>query len=750
MSQFYVTTPLYYVNDKPHLGHAYTTVAADVLSRWYRLKGFQVHFLTGTDEHGQKVYEAAQKRGMSPKEHTDDMVQPFQKLWDRLDISYNDFIRTTEERHTKTVQKVLQELFENGDIFEDEYEGWYSTTAEKFWTEKDLIDGKCPDTGKEVQWIAEKNYFFKMSKYTTQIEEWIQDNPECILPISRRNEVLGYLRSKEVGNLCISRPKERLPWGIPLPFDTNFVTYVWFDALLNYISSLGFDPTLEVQPKSFEQNWPYSVQLLGKDILTTHTIYWWSMLFALGLTPPKQIFAHGWWTVEGQKMSKSTGNVVDPNLLIDCYGSDTIRFFVLREIPFGGDGDFGHQKLLTRYNTDLANDLGNLLHRAISMGTKWLGGSIPELDEAQEIDIALQNKVEEKSKQYVVLLENLQFYQAIESLFEMIREGNKYIDTEQPWRLNKEGNTVRLGGVMRRCLEICRIAAWLLSPILPNKSQELLEQLHSSTPTNLHSLDGLTAGSPLEMRKPLFPRQRELPEKIQVLLAELRGEDPQATKKNKKQQGNKQQSSKPKTIKLKVFQRVPFCSGKITDASQEGEELHISVNVGSETVLIRDAFPSNFSMENLIGKDVAIAKPETIGDFEKIQLRAAQIKSAQVHPDAEKLLCLRIDVGEEETRSVVAGIANRFSPEDLIDQKVTLVSNLKPSKLRGVPSQGMLMAAGGEQLQSLVVWPDNTGLGTIVELFGSAPNCILTMRNSDKTVQFMELSEDTIAGSIIR
>ena len=334
MARFYITTPIYYVNDKPHVGHAYTTVAADVLARWNRMNGRPVTFLTGTDEHGQKVMEAAAKRGISPMEHVDSMAPAFQALWTRLNISHDDFIRTTQPRHTLVVQRILQRLFDQGDIYEDAYEGWYSTAAERFWTEKDLVDGKCPDTGQPVEWVRERNYFFRMGKYADQLRTWIDTHPGFLRPENRRNEVLGYLR-KDVGDLCISRTKARMSWGIELPFDKDFVTYVWFDALSNYISAVGYT----TDEARFEEHWPADVHLMGKDILTTHSVYWSTMLFALGLEPADIIYAHGWWTVEGQKMSKSLGNAVDPHLLIDCYGTDPLRYFLMREIPFGLDGE---------------------------------------------------------------------------------------------------------------------------------------------------------------------------------------------------------------------------------------------------------------------------------------------------------------------------------------------------------------------------------------------------------------------------
>lgn len=735
MSRFYVTTPLYYVNDRPHIGHAYTTVAADVVARWHRLQGKETHFLTGTDEHGQKVYLAAQKRGMTPQEHVDDIVKPFQILWEKLNIQYDDFIRTTEERHTTVVQAVLQKLYQQGDIYADNYEGWYSTSEERFWTDKDLVDGKCPLSGNPVEWLKEKNYFFKMSKYADALRDWINDHPDFLRPISRRNEVLGYLR-KDVGDLCISRPKKRLPWGIQLPFDEQYVTYVWFDALLNYITGIGYHP--QGSADSFEKWWPANYQIMGKDILTTHSVYWSTMLFSLGLTPANTIFAHGWWTVEGRKMGKSIGNVVDPHLLIDNYGVDTVRFFLLREFPFGGDGNFNHDALMTRYNSDLANDLGNLAHRTISMITKWLQGSIPPLDESQPVDVALENQTKQTFEKYQHHLERLEFSVALEALWTLIRQGNKYVDSEQPWRLNKEGNTIRLGGVMRRSLEICRLAANLLSPIMPNKSQEMLDTLRAPLGKNLADLNGLQTGAQLVMGKPVFPRIKELPKKIKELRNKALGIEPQKPK---------AKDQKPAKIKIKIFQKVPFQSAVVETVKQEGDNIQIRIHTGTDSLVITG---SSTITPPSVGSGVVLAGPATTTDFQRITLQTGVIQTAKVHPEATKLLLLTVDIGETAPRNIVAGIANRFTPEQLIKQSVTIVSNLKPSKLRGAISEGMIMAAGGDTLQSLVVAPKGTKIGTKISRFGNDETGILLVEDQEGNKKCMTFSEATIPGAIVR
>ena len=655
---FYITTPIYYVNDKPHLGHAYTTIAADVVTRWHKLKGREAYFLTGTDEHGQKVFEAAQKRGISPQQHVDELCEPFKALWSRLDIEHDDFIRTTEKRHTTVVQDVLQRLFDEGDIYTADYEGWYSTSAERFWTEKDLVDGKCPDTGTKVEWIKEKNYFFRMSKYADQLRQYIDDNPDFLRPASRKNEVLGYLK-KEVGDLCISRPKARLPWGIPFPMDPEYVTYVWFDALLNYISAIGFHP--DGSTDEFKKWWPASYHLVGKDILTTHSVYWSTMLFAMGHRPAECLYAHGWWTIEGQKMSKSIGNVVDPHLLIDCYGSDAVRYFLMREILFGADGDFSHLGFMTRYNADLANDLGNLAHRSLSMTSKWLDAKVPPIDTNTEADDALQSVSDIAVRTFEEKIEGMQISTALESLWTLVQAGNKYIDDMEPWKLNREGETARLAGVMRRCLEICRVAAVLLSPVAPNKAQELAQKL--GVPrldvNEVGSLNQLIEGASVNAGEPLFPRMVELPDRIQTALRDSLPDkadeaEAKADAKKKKQEAN---------------------------VAEEAEET-----------------PNYIQFE----------------DFLKVQLKVGEIVEAEKHPNADRLLALKVEVGEDRPRSIVAGIAAKYDPADLMGKKIVIVANLKPRKLRGVMSEGMLLAASGSELEGLVTVDPDVNFGSSV------------------------------------
>ncbi|MDP2316255.1 MAG: methionine--tRNA ligase [Pseudomonadota bacterium] len=672
VARFYVTTPIYYVNDVPHVGHAYTTVAADTVARWRRLRGDDVMFLTGTDEHGQKVLRAAEKKGHTPQEHADETHVRFKQLWDALGIQFDHFIRTTDASHQAFVQAQLQKLYDNGELYASDYSGWYSTSAERFWAEDELKDGKCPDTGQPVEWITEKNWFFKMSAYQDRLLAHIAAHPDCIQPELRRNEVLGYLK-KPLGDLCISRPKARLPWGIPLPFDRDYVTYVWFDALSNYLSAL------EGGKEAF---WPADYHIIGKDILTFHTVYWFSMLFAMGYAPPKHVYAHGWWTVEGTKMSKSLGNVVDPHLLVDAYGADAVRYFLLREIPFGGDGDFSHQAFLVRYNADLANDLGNLGHRVLAtMLARWMGGVVPEAGPATDNDRALAAVAVRAAEAFDTNVSALQFRQALEALWELVRAGNKYIDTEEPWALNKRGETARLGTVLRNILEIWRIAASHLACLWPKKSGEMLAKLGLTEPDLAPTFDRLVPGTPVSAGDPLFPRLDAIPAGIQAALvtakAAIAAETPEP-KNNRKAA----KADKPKTPELPVSTDAPVTTPATTPPA---------------------AAPA--PTPALIEYD----------DFGKVQLRTGRIVSAARHPNADKLLVLQVDVGEPEARQIVAGIAAAHTPESLVGKDIVVVVNMKPAKLRGLVSQGMLLAAGGGDVAALLTAGADIAPGTVVK-----------------------------------
>ncbi len=434
--KFYITTPIYYVNDVPHIGHAYTTVAADTLARYHRLKGDSVFFLTGTDEHGQKVEKAAQERGLTPQAHADLMNQNFRQLWKKLEISNDAFIRTTDREHIAVVQELLQKLFDKGEIERRTYEGWYCTPDERFWTGKEIVEGKCPDCGRPVERIHEDNYFFLMSRYQDRLIRYIDEHPDYIQPESRRNEVLGFLRTQKLGDLCISRPKARLSWGIELPFDRAFVTYVWFDALANYLSATRYlSPAAQgsSDPAAREHFWwPADHHLVGKDILTTHSVYWSTMLMALGLPLPGNIFAHGWWTQDGKKMSKSLGNVIDPGRIVEQYGADAFRYFVLREMPFGLDGDFSTDMFVTRFNTELANDLGNLLSRVLTMIGKYFDGKIPAAGPEQAVDRELRETALAVPVKIDDDLSQLSFTRYLHDSWALVTRANRYVEENAP------------------------------------------------------------------------------------------------------------------------------------------------------------------------------------------------------------------------------------------------------------------------------------------------------------------------------
>jgi len=492
--KFFVTTPIYYVNDAPHIGHAYTTILADVLARFHRVASDDVFFLTGLDEHGQKVKQAAEKRNLSPQAHCDDLAPRFLNLWQKLDIRYDDFIRTTQERHKKIVQLALQKVYDNGDIYVDEYEGWYSVAEERFITDTEQASGQFRD----VKRIKEKNYFFKMSKYQQQLIDYIESHPDFIRPEHRRNEMLGFLR-QPLGDLCISRPKARMDWGIEIPFDKDYVTYVWFDALVNYISVPGYGS----DDVNFKKWWPVEVHLIGKDILTTHSIYWTTMLFSLGLELPKTIFAHGWWLIGQTKMSKSLGNVVNPLDLVEQYGADAVRFYLMREMVLGQDANFTLDSFIKTYNSDLANDFGNLLNRVGGLIAKNHGGKIPEPGPltAAEVDIKLQ--AETLPGKIAHLVDAYQVQEAVVSVVDLVRVLNKYMESQAPWKLAKT-DFKAAQRVLYTAAEGLRIATIMLSPVMPQKTAAVLDILGASG--TLPVWGQLKSGTVLKSHPPLFPR----------------------------------------------------------------------------------------------------------------------------------------------------------------------------------------------------------------------------------------------------
>lgn len=633
MSSFYLTTPIYYVNDKPHIGHAYTTILGDVITGYHRGMGEDVWFLTGTDEHGQKVQKAADERKMTPIEQCDSTVIRFQELWKRLGIRNDDFIRTTEERHKVIVRKVLQDLYDRGLIYKAEYRGHYCVPCERFFTDKDLLDGNlCPECHRPTNEIVESNYFFRMSQYQDWLIDYIKSHPGFIQPAYRANETLGFLK-KPLEDLCISRPKSRLSWGIELPFDPEYVCYVWFDALINYISAIGYGVDMDRCMKY----WSNAHHLIGKDILTTHTVYWPTMLKAIGLEPPKTILAHGWWLTGRDKMSKSLGNVVNPMEMADKYGVDAFRYFLLSEMTLGQDASFTEEAFVKRYNSDLANDLGNMLNRAVKLIVRYFDSKVPAPGMILENeDRELLSAAAEAADAMEHAVRNLHLDKGIEAVMNVVRNANRYMESTAPWTLAKEGKTERLASVLYTAADTLRVVAQLLLPVMPEKMSKLLNTLGASADFSFEQAKNhglLNPGTAISDIDALFPR---------ILVEESGQEKPEPKKKQEKIRSVKEEPILP---------------------------------------------------EGII----------TIADFAKVKLTTAKIVQAEKIPDAEKLLKLQVEVGSEK-RQIISGIAAYYSPEELIGRIIVLVANLKPAKIRGVESCGMLLAAkDGDNLRLVTV-----------------------------------------------
>lgn len=624
---FYLTTPIYYVNDVPHIGHAYTTIAADVLARYKRLAGYEVRFLTGTDEHGIKIERSARDHGVTPQQWVDTISAQFRQLWERLNISYDDFIRTSQERHKRVAQAVFLKAYEKGDIYKGLYEGWYCIPDETFLLESEVKEGKCPNCGRPVEWIAEEAYFFRLSKYQDWIIEHIESHPSFIQPVSRRNEVLSFVRSG-LRDLCVSR--STFTWGIPVPFDPSQVIYVWIDALTNYITAVGYESDVV----SFEKFWPADIHLIGKEILRFHAVIWPILLRSADLPPPKQVFAHGWWTADGDKMSKSKGNVIDPGKLVEELAQragasletavDAIRYFVLREVAFGLDGDFSQASLVQRFNADLANDLGNLLSRTLTLIQRYCQGIVPQPSNPATGPNTLAEAAAKLWPDLDPLLNELAFHRALARLWEYIRLVNRYVDEQAPWALARDPvQRPQLETVLYNQIESLRIIALLIAPFMPHTAASIWRQLglqddiHQQRLTTAMQWGGVAPGTTLQPSEQLFPR-------IDAKRSTMQSEATAAT---------------------------------------------------AESPMQKD-HTATVSFE----------------DFQKLDLRVGRIVAAELVPKANKLLKLSVDLGHEQ-RTVVAGIAQSYSPETLVGRTIVLVANLAPRTLRGIESQGMVLAA---------------------------------------------------------
>lgn len=646
---FYITTAIAYASKKPHVGNTYDPVLTDAIARFKRMQGYDVYFLTGTDEHGQKIENYAKEDGISPKAYVDHVAKEIKDLWDLMDTSYDQFIRTTDEKHVKNVQQIFKKLYEKGDIYKGYYEGWYCVPDESFFTEAQLVDGKCPDCGREVHYEKEEAYFFKMSQYADRLLAFYDEHPEFILPASRKAEMVNNFIKPGLQDLCVSRTS--FEWGIPVEFAPGHIVYVWIDALANYITALGYDPYLDDQPALFEKFWPADLHVIGKDILRFHSIYWPIILMALDLPLPKSILGHSWYLSGNDKMSKSVGNVIYADDLAKYFTVDGIRFYMLANMPYSNDGNITYESVLSCFNTDLANTIGNLLSRSIAMTVKYFDGIVPTpITTDDTLTADLKNITRKCSEAYLLHMDTYHLADAINDILTLARRLNKYIDETEPWNLAKDpAQKEILGTVIYNLLEGIRHLAIMLLPIIPQSAQKMLAALHSDQVAldSLGNYEGTVSGTRLETISPLFSRL-----------------DEEAT--------------------LKQIQEDILEKMKKHEKTEETPESPLGIaQIGIE-------------------------------DFQKVALRTAKIVTCEPVKKSDKLLCLSLDDGSGTPRQVVSGIAPWYAPESLIGKNIVLVSNLKPAKLRGVESQGMILAADTEDGVKVLFLDDSLPTGSVI------------------------------------